>query len=61
MKDQYDDIFDIQKQRPKSLDWDVPVKLSERDFKYRDSTLGTRKLSMVQIKKVVPKSKTYIS
>ncbi|XP_026313656.1 sodium-dependent nutrient amino acid transporter 1-like [Hyposmocoma kahamanoa] len=54
MKDQYDDIFDIQKQRPKSLDWDVPAKLSERDFKYRDSTLGTRKLSMVQIKKVVP-------
>lgn len=56
LKDQHGDVFDIHKQRPKSLDWDIPAKLRERDYKSPKDTrsLGTGIQSMVQIDAIVP-------
>lgn len=63
LKDYHGDIFDSRKQRPKSLDWDVPVKLRERAYKNpRDTrSLGTGKQSMARIDIVVPVEVTRIS
>lgn len=49
VKDQHNDIFDSPKQRPKSLDWDLPAKLREGDFKNATDSrsLGSGKQSMV--------------
>lgn len=56
LKDHYDDVFDSHKQRPKSLDWHIPVKLREKDLKNPRYTrsLGTGKQTMVRIDAVVP-------
>lgn len=63
LKDNLGDVFDNLKQRPKSLDWDVPVKLHERAFKNPRATrsLGTRKQSTARIDIVVPVDVSRIS
>lgn len=49
VKDHHNGVSDNQKQRPKSLDWDLPGKLCEEEFKNATDSrsLGTGKKSMV--------------
>lgn len=56
LKNHDGDIFEVHKQRPKSLDWDLPAKLRARDINYQADgrSLGTGKQSIVRIDTVVP-------
>lgn len=56
LKDHNRDVFVIHKPRPKSLDWDLPAKLRERDVKHLADTksLGAGKQSMVRINTIIP-------